>query len=109
MNNIDDDGVWVQLATRIPRELHRELKLHCVESDVSLMAFVIKALEDRLEREQGRAVSNCRPRPKPQPPAPVAQLDLAFHETTPPRHVPDDGIDAWRSTMRERLLHDDDD
>jgi predicted HicB family RNase H-like nuclease len=46
--------VWVQLATRIPKALHRELKLHCVRSDVSVMEFVVKALEERLAREAGR-------------------------------------------------------
>jgi predicted HicB family RNase H-like nuclease len=46
--------VWVQLATRIPKHLHRELKLHCVKSDVSVMEFVVKALEEKLQRESGR-------------------------------------------------------
>jgi predicted HicB family RNase H-like nuclease len=45
--------VWVQLATRIPKHLHRELKLHCVKSDVSVMEFVVKALEEKLQRESG--------------------------------------------------------
>ena len=31
---------WTQLATRIPKELHRELKLHCVHADTSVMDFV---------------------------------------------------------------------
>ena len=35
--------VWVQLATRIPKQLHRELKLYCVKSDVSVMDFVVGA------------------------------------------------------------------
>jgi predicted HicB family RNase H-like nuclease len=42
--------VWVQLATRIPKALHRELKLHCVSSDVSVMAFVVGAIEEKLQR-----------------------------------------------------------
>jgi len=46
--------VWVQLATRIPKNLHRELKLHCVKSDVSVMEFVVKALEEKLRREGSR-------------------------------------------------------
>jgi predicted HicB family RNase H-like nuclease len=45
-----DDEVWVQLATRIPKALHRELKLHCVTRDTSVMAFVVDALRERLER-----------------------------------------------------------
>jgi hypothetical protein len=47
--------VWVQLATRIPKALHRELKLHCVRTDVSVMEFVVKALEEKLARESGKA------------------------------------------------------
>jgi predicted HicB family RNase H-like nuclease len=43
--------VWVQLATRIPKQLHRELKLYCVKSDVSVMDFVVTALQDKLSRE----------------------------------------------------------
>ncbi|HZP41040.1 MAG TPA: hypothetical protein VFD84_05975 [Candidatus Binatia bacterium] len=46
-----DGEVWVQLATRIPKQLHRELKLFCVKSDVSVMDFVVSALEDKLQRE----------------------------------------------------------
>ena len=41
--------VWVQLATRIPKQLHRELKLYCVKSDVSVMDFVVSALQDKLD------------------------------------------------------------
>jgi predicted HicB family RNase H-like nuclease len=40
--------VWVQLATRIPKALHRDLKLHCVEADTSVMEFVTKAIEEKL-------------------------------------------------------------
>ena len=43
--------VWDQLATRIPKQLHRELKLYCVKSDVSVMDFVVSALQDKLGRE----------------------------------------------------------
>jgi predicted HicB family RNase H-like nuclease len=48
-----DNEVWVQLATRIPKPLHRELKLHCVKSDLSVMDFVVKALGEKLQREAG--------------------------------------------------------
>jgi len=40
---------WIQLATRIPRRLHREMKLHCVANEVSLMAFVVDALREKLQ------------------------------------------------------------
>jgi predicted HicB family RNase H-like nuclease len=48
------DSVWVQLATRIPKALHRELKLHCVRTDTSVQAFVVAALEEKLARDQGK-------------------------------------------------------
>ena len=31
---------WTQLATRIPKELHRRLKLYCVTRDIAVMHFV---------------------------------------------------------------------
>jgi predicted HicB family RNase H-like nuclease len=42
------DQVWVQLATRIPKTLHRAVKVHCVNAEVSLMDFVVEALQERL-------------------------------------------------------------
>ena len=44
---------WTQLATRIPKELHRRLKLHCVTNDIALMHFVVAAIEERLGRTRG--------------------------------------------------------
>ena len=49
-----EDEAWVQLATRIPKTLHRELKLHCVQSDTSVMDFVVSAIRERLARSSGR-------------------------------------------------------
>jgi len=43
-----EDVVWVQLATRIPKKLHRDLKLHCVEAGISVMAFVSQAIAEKL-------------------------------------------------------------
>jgi hypothetical protein len=43
-----EDVVWVQLATRIPKKLHRELKLHCVDTGTSVMAFVSQAIAEKL-------------------------------------------------------------
>jgi len=40
-----------QLATRIPKDLHRRLKLHCVTHDVSVMDFVVEAIEEKLGRK----------------------------------------------------------
>jgi predicted HicB family RNase H-like nuclease len=48
-----EEVVWVQLATRIPKALHRELKLHCVTAETSVMDFVVKALEEKLARSGG--------------------------------------------------------
>ena len=49
-----DDEVWVQLATRVPKTLHRQLKVQCVEKDASVMEFVVSALREKLARESGR-------------------------------------------------------
>ena len=43
---------WDQLATRIPKELHRRLKLHCVTHDIVLMHFVAEAIEEKLGRKR---------------------------------------------------------
>jgi predicted HicB family RNase H-like nuclease len=48
------DEAWVQLATRIPKTLHRQLKLHCVQSDTSVMDFVVTSLEEKLVKVGGR-------------------------------------------------------
>jgi predicted HicB family RNase H-like nuclease len=45
-----DDDVLIQLATRIPKGLHREIKLYCVQTGISVMEFVAAALEDKLKR-----------------------------------------------------------
>jgi predicted HicB family RNase H-like nuclease len=60
-----DEVVWVQLATRIPKPLHRDLKLHCVQAEISVMEFVTKAIGEKLKgssyspaktaKRQGRA------------------------------------------------------
>ena len=49
-----DEEPWVQLATRIPKTLHRQLKLHCVTSDTSVMDFVVGSLEEKLAKAGGR-------------------------------------------------------
>jgi hypothetical protein len=49
-----EDEAWVQLATRIPKTLHRELKLHCVHADTSVMEFVVEALREKLAKASGR-------------------------------------------------------
>ena len=49
MTKVEAD-VQVQLATRIPKVLHRELKLHCVKADKPLMEFVVEAVQERLDK-----------------------------------------------------------
>ena len=44
----DPNEAWVQLATRIPRRVHRQMKLHCVSREVALMAFVVDARREKL-------------------------------------------------------------
>jgi len=41
-----EDDVLIQLATRIPKGLHREIKLFCVHNGISVMEFVAAALEE---------------------------------------------------------------
>ena len=48
----DDTDVLIQLATRIPKSLHREIKIHCVGTGISVMEFVAVALEDKLRKSQ---------------------------------------------------------
>ena len=47
------DEPWMQLATRIPKELHRRLKLYCVTHDIVLMQFVAAAIEEKLACSRG--------------------------------------------------------
>jgi hypothetical protein len=42
-----------QLATRIPKQLHRRLRVYCVTHDIVLMHFVVAAIEEKLGRKQG--------------------------------------------------------
>ena len=45
------DEPIAQLATRVPKELHRRLKLHCVTNDIAVMEFVVEAIEEKLGRK----------------------------------------------------------
>lgn len=56
----DNDDVLIQLATRIPKTLHREIKLHCVSTGISVMEFVADALEDRLRKGGGKRKSAAK-------------------------------------------------
>ncbi len=45
------EEVWTQLATRIPKELHRRLKLHCVTREIAVQDFVTEAIAKKLGRK----------------------------------------------------------
>jgi len=44
------DEPVTQLATRIPKDLHRRLKLYCVTHDIMLQHFVTEAIAEKLGR-----------------------------------------------------------
>jgi predicted HicB family RNase H-like nuclease len=48
------DENLVQLATRIPKQLHQAVKLHCVQTEQSMAEFVAAALREKLRRPAGR-------------------------------------------------------
>jgi len=45
---------WTQLATRIPKDLHRRLKVYCVTHEIAVQDFVVEAIEEKLGRKTGR-------------------------------------------------------
>ena len=45
------DEPVAQLATRIPKELHHRLKLHCVTHELAVQDFVTQAIEGKLGRK----------------------------------------------------------
>jgi hypothetical protein len=55
-----DEVELVQLATRIPKSLHREVRLHCVTVDTSVMDFVVKAIEEKLAGSGGHPAKGHR-------------------------------------------------
>ena len=54
------EEAWTQLTSRIPKELHHRLRLHCVTNDIAVMHFVAAAIEEKL----GRILLPRRGRPK---------------------------------------------
>jgi predicted HicB family RNase H-like nuclease len=50
------DEPIAQLATRIPKELHRRLKLHCVTHEIAVQDFVTQAVDEKLRRERGSRI-----------------------------------------------------
>jgi predicted HicB family RNase H-like nuclease len=53
---------WVQLTTRISKLLHHRAKERSAKMGLSLMDFVVEALKEHLEQQQGPAhsLSNAR-------------------------------------------------
>jgi len=47
------DSSLLQLGTRVPRGLHRAVKLAALEEDISVRAWVADALEAHLRRCRG--------------------------------------------------------
>jgi len=47
----EHDEPLAQLATRIPKDLHRRLKLHCVTHDIAVQDFVTQAIQEKLGRK----------------------------------------------------------
>ena len=55
-----DEEDLVQLATRIPRRVARNLKEYCVRNDVRMQSFVRTALAEKLERDRRSARPRAR-------------------------------------------------
>ena len=45
------DEPIAQLAARIPKDLHRRLKLYCVTHEIAVQDFVTQAIEEKLGRK----------------------------------------------------------
>jgi hypothetical protein len=52
MKPVDEEQL-VQLATRVPRRIVRQLKEFCVRHDVRMQSFVRTALSEKLTRSRG--------------------------------------------------------
>ena len=57
-----EEIMWVQLATRIPKALHRKLRLHCVRHETSVMEFATDAIREKLATQSGRPARVSKPR-----------------------------------------------
>src|SRR5437016_1527518 len=69
------DEPIAQLATRIPKELHRRLKPYCVTHDIAVQDFVVEAIEEKLGRK-------VRPKKGPASRRPLAAQPAAAHPNT---------------------------
>ena len=48
------EGILVQLVVRIPKALRREVRLHCVTTEMTLADFVIQAITEKFKRDAAR-------------------------------------------------------
>jgi hypothetical protein len=49
----------VQLVTRIPRELRRRVKVHCLMREKTLTTFVLDAIVERLAAQRSSRTQNA--------------------------------------------------
>lgn len=55
-------GKPVQLGPRISPELHKRLKLYCVEKSITIEEFVTQAIEEKLERDENKTYTRSTAR-----------------------------------------------
>jgi hypothetical protein len=56
-----DEEAWIQIAPRIPKSLHRDLRVHCVSQDVSVMGFVTAAIREKLAAPSALGAKPAKP------------------------------------------------
>jgi hypothetical protein len=49
----DKEEVWVHIATWLPASLRRQVGLHCLKSDTTMMEFLVAALREKLAKGSG--------------------------------------------------------
>jgi hypothetical protein len=62
---LSEEGLpLIQLATRIPRDLHKVVKVYCVNHDTSVADFVTDALRHELEARRAEETPRTKPTKK---------------------------------------------
>ena len=54
------DAETTRLATRVPKSLHRRLRLHCVQKGITIVSFVTEAVHEKLHGRRKKST------PKPE-------------------------------------------
>jgi hypothetical protein len=57
-----DDASTTQLTIRIPRALHKQLKVFCVDHNTSVVQFMIDAMRHEFEARAGGPATKAGPR-----------------------------------------------